>query len=215
MKPTPFPRLASLVLNSKHPRKNPSWLILLIAIAITSSAFGLGHTRYIETVPSESGFPIVEGTLAAPISVDTQDHAGVVRATRDLEADVRRVTGRTPAVIHDPNGLTANVIIVGTPGKSALLGRLVQDGKLDVRSIQGRWESSLLQVFGIRCLELRTPWSSPAATSEEPFTRFTISLNRSSFRPGTAPRRIHPTVGGARVRPDPGARDRGDYLPAP
>ena len=82
---------------------------------------------------------------AATIYVDAKDWPGVIRAAGDLQADVKRVTGIAPAMAPDAKALPANTVIIGTIGKSAIIDRLVSQGKIDVKAIKGKWESFFLQ----------------------------------------------------------------------
>jgi len=106
----------------------------------------IGQPRYVEQVYRPGSFILVRGKIAAPIYVDSADHAGVVRAVGDLKADVGRVTNCTPAVANGEQRLGANAIIVGTIGKSRLIDRLIREGKIDATPIAGKWESFLIQV---------------------------------------------------------------------
>jgi hypothetical protein len=108
--------------------------------------FALGQIQYVETVPGLNVFPLVRQGAAAVLCVDSNDWPGVVRAAGDLQADVRRVTGRTPAFSTAGKISGPNVVIIGTAGKSALIDQLVRAGKLDVSPITGKWESFLIQV---------------------------------------------------------------------
>ena len=119
---------------------------LLLGLCLTAGAFALGQTRYVETVNAGGSFPLVQSKIAAAIYVDSGDHAGVVRAAGDLVADIARVTGSTPAPVHDDKGLGANAVIAGTIGKSALIDRLIREGKIDASGITGKWEAFLIQV---------------------------------------------------------------------
>jgi hypothetical protein len=102
--------------------------------------------RYVETVNAGGSFPLVEASAAAAVYVDSGDYAGVVRAAGDLVADVARVTGATPAMARDEKGLGANAVLAGTIGKSALIDRLIREGKIDTSGIKGKWEAFLIQV---------------------------------------------------------------------
>jgi hypothetical protein len=119
---------------------------LLLGLCLTASALGLGQTRYVETVNSGASFPLVQAKVAAAIYVDPADYAGVVRAAGDLVADIARVTGSTPAAVHDDKSLGANAVIAGTIGKSALVDRLIREGKIDASNLTGKWEAFLIQV---------------------------------------------------------------------
>jgi len=121
-------------------------LIVLGFLALPVCAHALGPSLYVENVPSRDSFPIVRKNTAAPIYVDTNDWAGVIRATGDLQADVARVTGLSPAILHEGLNPGKNVILVGTIGKSEIIDRLIRDRKIDVSQIAGQWESFIIQV---------------------------------------------------------------------
>jgi hypothetical protein len=121
-------------------------LIVLGVLAFPLCAQALDQLQYVENVTSPGCFPIVQKNTAATICVDTNDWAGVVRAAGDLQADVARVTGLSPAILHGGSNLGKNVIIVGTIGKSEIIDRLIHDKKIDVSQIAGQWESFIIQV---------------------------------------------------------------------
>lgn len=85
------------------------------------------------------GFALVTSQHAAPLYVDRDDFAGVVRAVGDLQSDIERVTGQRPAVL-DSRPESGQVVIAGTLGRSNTVDQLIASGKLDVRDIQGKWE---------------------------------------------------------------------------
>jgi hypothetical protein len=102
--------------------------------------------NYVSALPGRGRFPVVAGGRAAPLVVSTGDHAGVIRVLDDLQADIKAVTGVTPVVAHDriPGG--RDPVLVGTVGKSPLIDRLVATGKLDVRGLAGKWETTVQQI---------------------------------------------------------------------
>src|ERR1039457_1311317 len=110
------------------------------------NGFALGQVQYVENVSHPGGFPIVQPGVAANLYVDTNDFAGVLRAANDLQADIARVAGLTPAIVHQENGLGKNAILVGTMGRSRVIDRLIREGKIDVSPITGKWESFFIQV---------------------------------------------------------------------
>src|ERR1035441_1535245 len=120
--------------------------LLLLSSYVVGNAFALGGARYVETVKASRSFPLVEARAAATVYVDSGDYAGVVRAAGDLVADVARVTGATPAMAHDDKGLGPHAVLAGTIGKSALIDRLIREGKIDVSLVKGHWEAFLIQV---------------------------------------------------------------------
>jgi Glycosyl hydrolase family 115/Gylcosyl hydrolase family 115 C-terminal domain len=124
----------------------------LAALAAAGALMGLPaaaagkSTGYVGSTPTRGSFPLVAGERAAPIVVSSRDYEGVTRVVGDLRDDVRRVTGIAPAVAVDevPDG--SQPVIVGTIGRSPLIDELVAAGKLEVRGIAGRWETSVEQV---------------------------------------------------------------------
>lgn len=92
------------------------------------------------------GFALATGSKPVPLFVSAQDYEGVVRAVRDLRADVGRVTGMEPVVATDAAGLRGPVVVVGTIGKSPVIDALIRGGKLDVTGVTGNWESYVRQV---------------------------------------------------------------------
>src|SRR5437660_2295687 len=95
-------------------------------------AITIGEERYVDSAYHAGDFKIVAQNSAAPIFVDSKDHAGVVRAVNDLQKDIERVTNCKAAITHEGKGLGSNAIIIGTIGKSEMIDRLVRDHKIDV-----------------------------------------------------------------------------------
>ena len=120
--------------------------VVACLLYLTCEGLALGQPRYVQTVPTPGSFVIVQDKVLAAIYVDPNDHAGVVRAAHNLQADIGRVTGRTPPSTKLEADLSAATIIVGTVGKSAMIDRLVKEHKIDATAIDGKWESFLIQV---------------------------------------------------------------------
>lgn len=92
------------------------------------------------------GVTMVGGKGDAVVVADAQDYPVVQLAANLFADDVQRVTGRRLVVTNTPVA-SRDLIIVGTLGKSALIQKLVTDGKLkDLDKIQGRWEGTIMQV---------------------------------------------------------------------
>ncbi len=91
-------------------------------------------------------FAVVQAKTPADIYVDPDDFLGVHYAVTNLRADIRRVTDCDAAIVHKASALQNPTIIIGTLGKSRIIDRLIQDGKIDPRQIAGKWESFFLQV---------------------------------------------------------------------
>jgi len=125
-------------------------LTILITVAMIflcpAVVLAVGQTRYVDVRDSQGSFCLARGDRLATIYVDSCDYPGVVRAVKDLQADIERVTGRKPILTHERAGLEANAIIVGTIGKSPIIDGLIRDRKIDATQIAGKWESFLIEV---------------------------------------------------------------------
>jgi hypothetical protein len=116
------------------------------------SAAAVGQPSYVDTAERTGYTALVRARVAAPILVDEGDWPGVIRAARDLQADINRVTGITPAFTLTGSALpvlrASTIVIIGTVGRSPLIDRLAREGHIDVSTIAGRWESFFLQTVG-------------------------------------------------------------------
>ncbi len=111
------------------------------------SAYGIGGPQSIETVYTPGSFVIVSNGAACTLLVDDQDWPGVVRVANDLQTDIARVTGVMPRLAHAVgDDVRSPVLILGTIGRSRVLGPLIKTGKLDVSAVVGKWETSLIEV---------------------------------------------------------------------
>ena len=106
----------------------------------------LGQPQYIEFESSAGSFPVVQGNSVATLFADPGDYPGVLRAAKNLVADIHRVTGKDASLTADAKTLGSRAILIGTVGKSAMLDRLAKAGKIDLSSIAGQWDSFFLQV---------------------------------------------------------------------
>ncbi|WP_062214054.1 glycosyl hydrolase 115 family protein [Streptomyces sp. NBRC 109706] len=101
---------------------------------------------FISSTWRPGSLPLVADGRATPILVSDDDFPGVVRVAGDLRADIERVTQVAPEILREPAGRLDTAVIIGTIGRSPLIDRLVESGKLDVEGIEGRWETSRQQV---------------------------------------------------------------------
>ncbi|WP_110931639.1 glycosyl hydrolase 115 family protein [Paenibacillus bouchesdurhonensis] len=93
----------------------------------------------------DGDFRLVHEGESADIYVSAEDHAGVVRAANDLQADIGRVAGFCPKLTHDDKLLSGHTVIVGTIGKSPIVDALIAEGKLNASGVKGKWESFVIQ----------------------------------------------------------------------
>ena len=129
---------------------SPITAILLVALVSSSAVRGADHsasetTRAFVSEQAVAGyFPLASPTGMADVFVSTDDWQVARIAAGDLAADIERVTGRKPALKQATEGLSENVVLVGTLGKSPVIDGLVRDGRLEVKDVQGQWESFVI-----------------------------------------------------------------------
>ncbi|PTX91573.1 glycosyl hydrolase 115 family protein [Opitutus sp. ER46] len=123
--------------------------VLLATLVIAAPLRAVvGEPAYVSFAPAEGAFALATTDATAGIVVAAEDWPGVIRVARDLQADIRRVTTRTPTLtVGAPTSASGDVVLVGTLGRAAWIDELVRAGKLDVSPIRGRWESWVRQVI--------------------------------------------------------------------
>ncbi len=101
---------------------------------------------YISTSEKEGFFPLVSKNGISELFLDEDEFKGVHYVAEDLRQDIQRVTGKLPELNFSENISAKMPVIIGTIGKNNLLDRLVENGKLDVSEIEGKWETFAIQV---------------------------------------------------------------------
>ncbi len=120
---------------------------LLFPVLGTGSAWALGEPSHVSFVPQPGAFPLARRGVASRLYVDPADWPGVRRAVGSFAGDLQAVTGQTPLVISTlPTNAAAELVLIGTIGRSAAIDRLIAAGKLDVSAVRGHWEMSVTQI---------------------------------------------------------------------
>lgn len=132
-------------------------LTAVVALALVASGGSRGAVarRTGARVAAPSLVVLSAGGRSAPIFVSEREFAGVVRVAHDLADDIGRVTGSAGTVRTGTPAGASTVIVVGTIGHNETIDRLIADGKLDVRGVTGKWESSVTQT-------VERPWPGVA-----------------------------------------------------
>ena len=139
-------------------RQSIGLLLIVLGLILAMPAMGLGEASYILTEPANGSFPVAANGKAANLCVESADWPGVERAANDLAMDINRVTKCSPNLLNNTMGLSGNMILIGTIGKSRWIDTLAQSGKIDVSGIRGKWESYIIQTVANPCRGLKTPW---------------------------------------------------------
>ncbi|AKQ47511.1 glycosyl hydrolase [Rufibacter radiotolerans] len=122
-------------------------LFLAVLLPVTS-AFAVEDVKYISSQKKDKAFTLAEGGKSAPFFIHEKDFPGVIRALKDLQADVKRVTNAEPALTIASKAPKADrLVLVGTIGQSPLIDQLVKSKKLDVKDLVGKWETFVVQVI--------------------------------------------------------------------
>ncbi|MBH1941969.1 glycosyl hydrolase 115 family protein [Mobilitalea sibirica] len=92
------------------------------------------------------GFPLVKDKIAAGIYVDEQDLKGVHIAVESLGEDITLVSDVSPVIGNTISELGANIVIAGTIDNNQMIRNLINEGKLDVSEVEGKWESYVIEI---------------------------------------------------------------------
>ena len=117
------------------------WVALLVVygsgrVAAQTVTFGAGG----------GGFALVGDGGAVPLVVEPSAPEVVRQSVLAFSKDVAAVSGVRPAAVDALPAGKNEVVVVGVLGQSARLDELVRAGKLDVRAVQGKWESAVTVV---------------------------------------------------------------------
>src|SRR5262245_7915168 len=109
---------------------------------VTLFVYNYGNAQeLITTSPAANAFPLVTASGAAGLLIDTTDDALVGKAAVMLQQDAASVTGKKPALLTSlPTG-NKQVVIIGTVNKCAFLQTLINNKKIDVSRLTGKWEA--------------------------------------------------------------------------
>lgn len=123
--------------------------IILLGIFISGSSNAQTNNPFeldfvIEKPLTNNDFPVVSADgETSVISYDATDYPGVIRAIHDLQNDIDSVTGKRPLLVAE-NKASEYDIIIGTLGKNRQIDKLVSSKKLDVKDLEGKWESFVI-----------------------------------------------------------------------
>jgi hypothetical protein len=113
-------------------------LIISLFLALLNNLSAFGAEPFVTTQKTASNFPLIINGMPASIITDDSDK-GVLRAVKNLQEDFQLVTGQLPT------GYLSYAVIIGTAGKSALIDKLVKEGKIDRKELAGKNEKYLIQ----------------------------------------------------------------------
>ena len=87
-------------------------------------------------------FPMIVKGVPATVLVDAAADPALQTAAANFKADLERVSGNSALLLQDRPGTDRRpLVIVGVAGQSAIIDRLVADGRLSIEDLKGRWEA--------------------------------------------------------------------------
>ncbi|QJD95565.1 glycosyl hydrolase [Mucilaginibacter robiniae] len=131
-------------------KKYSLWLkatAMALVGVLTSHQYALAVDTdvYVTSQSSAGSFRLSGGGKSASLYLNSTDYKGVIRAAHDLQKDIASVTHAEPSFFTDAAKPAKQAVIIGTIGKSVLIDRLIQQHKLNVSGIAGKWETFVLQ----------------------------------------------------------------------
>ncbi|RIV25144.1 glycosyl hydrolase [Fibrisoma montanum] len=121
--------------------------LTLFTFGLIANAFGIDPDTYVSSRNGQGRFALSEGGKSAPLVVSTAEYAGVIRAVRNLQTDIRQVTNAEPTLATNQQTAAKQVVLIGTIGKSPLINQLIKARKLDVSAVAGKWETFIIQTI--------------------------------------------------------------------
>ncbi|MES2648967.1 MAG: glycosyl hydrolase 115 family protein [Bacteroidota bacterium] len=113
--------------------------ILLAAIVFVVS-FSATSQPVISGTKTKQAFPIVAKGTAATLYIDKHDYTVIAKTAKMFQQDIASVTGISPALVYKLP-VAKNIIVAGTIDHSELITKLVASKKLNLTSINGKWEA--------------------------------------------------------------------------
>ncbi|MFA9391767.1 MAG: glycosyl hydrolase 115 family protein [Prolixibacteraceae bacterium] len=102
--------------------------------------------NYVSFDKGSNRFTLAEDGQVAPIVADALDYPGVFRILNYFKEDIKNIASVEPKLILGQLPHSKNIILVGTLGKNKWIDQLVARQKIDVSKLEGKWETSLIQV---------------------------------------------------------------------
>ncbi len=123
--------------------KNNVLIIVLCFVFTLSNA--QQKTKLISAENKAGSFCLSANGKTAPLYIQSSDYKGVIRALGDLKSDLRMVTDLQPKLCVDTIPTSECVVIAGTIGKNTIIDKLINEQKIEVKEIAGKWETFLIQ----------------------------------------------------------------------
>lgn len=121
---------------------NKLFILILFFAARTFAQQTSGITENI--ISDDKGFPIVsKGGKVADLFYDASENVAVIRAAKDLQTDIHKVTGKLPN-LSATEASRESKIIIGTVGTNKQIDQFILSKKINAKDLKGKWESFVI-----------------------------------------------------------------------
>jgi len=120
--------------------------IILLLCFFGSGIFSAQQTSGINEniISNDNGFPVVSADgNATNLFYDPSENVAVIRAAKDLQSDIQKVTGKLP-ILSTTEISGEFEIIIGTLGTNKLIDQLISSKKINAKDLKGKWESFVI-----------------------------------------------------------------------
>ena len=144
----------------KNTRLNNFTFLWIFFLLSTTTFVSKGAESFVVHSKIASAFPLADNGKTASIITDDNDFKGVLRAAGDLRDDISKVTGTLPDAVNISGSLAditkaastlqgtgkgKSFVIIGTAGKSALIDKLIKEGKIE--ELAGKNEKYIIKTL--------------------------------------------------------------------
>lgn len=117
--------------------------MFLITLVIAESSMA-----YVIFKPHEEGVRVadVETKQVTTLWVSPDSNIGIQLAAKNLQADIKRVTGLEPPIVNDVSLLNRHSILIGERGKAPLIDKLISQDEIRIDEQANHWEGYQLNL---------------------------------------------------------------------
>ena len=133
-------------LNMRQKITNITLLLSILLISCSATNLPLNTSSYISLKETEESFALSSYGKSTPLYLSSEDYSGVLKVAKLFQNDIRMVTNTEPELLIDKVPKSTEIVIIGTLGKSTIIDKLVEDKKLDIKDVLGKWETFLIQI---------------------------------------------------------------------
>ncbi len=106
-----------------------------------------GDKSYLSLKNGTGYFPLSANGKVALLYTGSEEYPGVMRAVKSLQTDITSVTKTSPELLTGKTPDSKVIVLIGTIGKNPVIEKLIEQKKLNVSSIEGKWEAHITQVI--------------------------------------------------------------------